>query len=82
MNNSYKFEIPTEQGYDQLFTFTKKGDFQQFKDLLTNGGTARIGNYSLRVDKDTITLYKSTEFYGPSYVMDRNEALNIVSNVK
>lgn len=82
MNNSYKFEIPTEQGYDQVFIFTKKVDFQKFKNLLTNGGIDRIGNYSLRVDKDTITLYKSTEFDGPSYVMDRNKALNIVSNIK
>lgn len=78
MNNSYELKIPTEQGYDQLFNFTKR-ELQQFKDLLTNEGTKHIGNYSLRVEKSTVSLYKSRTFNGPNYVMDREEALAIVS---
>lgn len=80
MHNSYTLKIPTEQGYDQLFNFTKK-ELQLFKDLLTNEGTKHIGNYSLRVEDSTVSLYKKKTFNGPNYVMDRKEALEIVSKV-
>ncbi len=80
MSNFYTFKIPTEQGYEQSFNFTKK-DLQQFKDLLTTGGTKHIGNYSLRVENSTLNLYKSRTFNGPSYAMDIEEALEIVLKI-
>jgi len=71
--------IPTEQGYDQSFIFTKNG-YVEFNDLVKNRGKKTIdNNWILEVTEKSVILYKSATFdpksyTGPNYVMSREDA--------
>lgn len=80
MGKMHTISIHTEQNYTQIFHFSQKKHILELKELLEKTGTKHIGNYSLRVEEKTLTYYKSHKFDGPGYVMDRNEAIQIVTN--
>jgi len=73
-----KLTIPTEQGYDQDFIFSKNG-YMEFKDLVKNKGKRIINSWILEVTDQYLILYKSATFNadtytGPNYVMARHDA--------
>ena len=71
--------IPTEQGYEQSFIFTKNG-YVEFNDLVKNRGKKTIDNNQiLEVTEKSVILYKSATFdpknyTGPNYIMSREDA--------
>ena len=81
MNHKYKIEVPTEQGYNQVLMLNHQ-DITKLKELLLKGeGTQCIGSYSLRVESDSLSLYKYKKFDGSCYVMSIGDTLRAINDI-
>ena len=81
MNDLYSIEVPTEQGYSQIFRLTIN-EIIEFKELLLREeGTECIGFYFLRVEGGNLSLYSDRSFNGSCYVMNAQDTLDLIDNI-
>ncbi|WP_066360879.1 hypothetical protein [Aliarcobacter cryaerophilus] len=81
MEELYRIEVPTEQGYNQIFLLNYD-DIENLKTLLnSDNGHQQIGLYSLRLENGNLSLYRQGQFDGPCYVMKVVDTLNAINNI-
>lgn len=81
MEDLYRIEVPTEQGYNQIFLLDYENIIKLRNLLLKDNGTEHIGLYSLRVESGKLSLYKQRKFDGPCYVMETEDTFNAINNI-